>query len=104
MYVQVAEWQACGSHSSGPDDILGRPQQGNVVIKRGPIKAVVAAHLLHVVQLRVLGVGARRNVVVPDQNIKLASVGVVSVGGDAVSSCQHIALVDCTNSIMDTFS
>lgn len=55
----------------------------------------MASHLLDVIELRVLGVGARRYIVVPDQNIKLVPVGGRPVVTDTVSSCQHISLVDC---------
>lgn len=97
--VQEAEWKACGSNGSRPDDVCRRPQQRNIVIKPGPVKALVASHLLDVIELRVLGVGACRYIMVADQNIKLvggeAVVTVRSEVEDAVSSCQHISLVDC---------
>lgn len=59
------------------------------------VKLLVSSHLLDVIELRVLGVGARCNVVVAGQNIKRAAVLVATVRSDTVSSCQHISLVDC---------
>lgn len=106
--IQEAEWQACGPHGSGPNDVGRCPQQRYIVIEPGSVRALVASHLLDVIELRVLGVGACRYIMVSGQNIKLASIGramlflrlllllvTVRSNEDAVSSCQHISLVDC---------
>lgn len=109
--IQEAKWQACGPHGSGPNDVGRCPQQRYIVIEPGSVRALVASHLLDVIELRVLGVGAWRYIVISDQNIKLAPFGGCMdewhvEGGrgweDAVSSCQHISPVDCKQIVLWT--